>query len=95
MKLVTIVAEALARPAIEQLVNQVGAHGFTVFPVEGSGAGGERRADMGEYSNVQFEVIVPPAIAQTLMDRLYTDYMPRYGLVVFEGDVRVLRPDKF
>ena len=70
-------------------------HGFTVFPVEGSGAGGERRADMGEYSNVQFEVIVPPAIAQTLLDRLYTDYMPRYGLVVFESDIRVLRPQKF
>jgi len=44
---------------------------------------------------VQIEVIVPPAVAEQLLQRLGRDYFPRYGIVAFESDVRVLRRDKF
>lgn len=95
MKLVTVVAESLARAPIETLLAEAGAQGFTVFPVEGKGAGGARLGDIGEYGNVQFEVVVQPAIAQHLLERLHAELLPRYALIVFESDVRVLRPQKF
>ena len=54
-----------------------------------------RPADIPEFANIQIEVIVQPAVAQTLLERLAKDFFPRYGMVAFESDVRVLRPGKF
>lgn len=95
MKLVTIICEALARDAVTRLLSQVGAHGFTVFQVEGTGAKGERTGDIQEFGNIQFEVIVPAAVAEKLLERLQQDFFPRYAMIAYESEVRVLRRDKF
>ena len=95
MKLVTIVCEAHARDAVTKLLRSTGAHGWTLFAVEGDGSHGPRPADIPEFANIQIEVIVQPAVAQTLLERLAKDFFPRYGMVAFESDVRVLRPGKF
>jgi nitrogen regulatory protein PII len=95
MKLVTIICEALARDAVLRLLRAVGAHGWTVFEVEGYGAKGERTAEMAELANVQIEVIVPPPVCEQLMTRLETEFFPKYGMVAYEAEVRVRRPQKF
>jgi len=95
MKLVTIIGEALAREPLTRLLKEVGAHGFTLFQVEGLGASGSRVADIAESANIQIEVIVPAPVAENLLARLKRDLLPRFAMVVYETDVRVLRPDKF
>jgi len=95
MKLVTIVCEAHAKAAVTKLLRDVGAHGYTLFAVEGDGSRGRREADIPEFTNIQIEVIVPPEVAQTLLARLEKEFFPRYGMIAFESDVRVLRPHKF
>jgi len=95
MKLVTIVCEALAREPLRTLLGEVGAHGYTLFTVEGSGATGQRTADIEAFANIQVEVIVPEAVAEQLMARLEREFFPRFGMVVYEGDVSVLRGGKF
>jgi nitrogen regulatory protein PII len=95
MKLVTIICEALAREPLERALRESGAHGFTLFAVEGTGAKGSRVADIEEFANIQVEVIVPPAVAEKLLARLEKDFFSRYAMVAYESDVRVLRPDKF
>ena len=95
MKLVTIVAEALAREPLTALLREVGAQGYTLFTVGGSGAQGPRVADIQEFANIQVEIIVPPAVAGQLLVRLEKDFFPRYALIAYESDVRVLRRDKF
>ena len=95
MKLVTIVCEALAREPLTALLHAVGAHGYTLFTVEGNGAKGARLADIQEFANIQVEVIVPPAAAEQLLARLEQDFFPRYAMVAYESDVRVVRPQKF
>ncbi len=95
MKLVTIVCEALAREPLTALLHEVGAHGYTMFTVEGSGANGPRVADIQEFANIQFEVIVPPGVAGQILARLEKDFFPRFATVAYESDVRVLRPHKF
>lgn len=95
MKLVTIVCEAYARKAVTQLLDDVGAHGWTLFPVEGSGSQGLRPADIPEFANIQFEVLVAPEVAGRLLDRLWQDLFPKYAMVAYESEVRVLRPQKF
>jgi nitrogen regulatory protein PII len=95
MKLVTVIGEALAREAITRLLREVGAHGWTVFPVEGFGAKGERTAEMAELANIQVEVIVPPEVCARLMERLERELFPTYAMIAYEADVRVRRPGKF
>jgi len=95
MKLVTIVCEALAREPLTALLHEVGAHGYTLFTVEGSGAKGPRLGDIQEFANIQVEVIVPPGVAGQILGRLEKDFFPRYATVAYESDVRVLRPHKF
>jgi nitrogen regulatory protein P-II 2 len=95
MKRVTIVTEALAREAIKPLLLEIGAHGYTLFAVEGAGARGERPADIAEFGNIQIEVVLQPAVAEKLLDRLHREFFPRYAMIAYETDVRVLRRDKF
>ena len=95
MKLVTIVCEAYALEAVKKLLPEVGAHGCTHFPVEGDGAGGARTGEMKEFANVQIEVVLTAAAADALLARIEKELIPRYGMIVFESDVRVLRAGKF
>ncbi|MBM3823451.1 MAG: transcriptional regulator [Verrucomicrobia bacterium] len=95
MKLVTIVCEAYAKDAVTKLLHEVGAHGHTLFPVEGDGSRGQRPGDIPEFANIQIEVIVRPETADHLLQKLGQDFFPRYAMVAFESDVRVLRKDKF
>ena len=95
MRLVTIVCESYAKDAVKKLLATVGAQGFTAFEVEGHGAHGERPADIREYANVQFEVVVQPAVAERLLEHLQSQMFSRYAMIAFEADVRVLRPAKF
>lgn len=95
MKLVTIICEALAREAVTRLLREVGAHGYTVFEVEGAGATGERTAEMAEFGNIQIEVIVPAAVSEQLMDRLEREYFPKFAMVAYDVNIRVRRREKF
>jgi hypothetical protein len=95
MKLLTVVCEALAREPLTRLLREEGAQGYTLFPVEGTGAKGARVADLQEFSNIQVEIIVPPAVSERLLARLQLEMLPHFAIIVYETDVRVLRPDKF
>jgi nitrogen regulatory protein PII len=95
MKLVTIVCEAYAQAPVTKLLREIGAHGWTSFPVEGDGSRGRRPADIGEFANIQMEVVVPPEVAEKLLARLEKEFFARYGMIAFESDVRVLRREKF
>lgn len=94
-KLVTIICEAYALEPVKNLLREVGAHGWTHFTVEGSGARGERTGEMKEYANVQVEVVLQPDAAAILLERLERELFPHYGMIAFEQDVRVIRSGKF
>lgn len=95
MKRVTIVCESLAREPVTRLLREVGAHGWTLFEVQGSGRQGLRLADIPEFSNIQVEVIIPPSVSEVLLQRLHTNFFSKFAMVAYESDIRVLRPDKF
>ena len=95
MKLVTIVCEAYARDAVTKLLREVDAHGYTLFAVEGDGSQGKRPGDIPEFANIQVEVVVSSAVAETLLARLESEFFPRYAMIAFECEVRVLRKEKF
>ena len=95
MKLVTIVCEALARTSVTEMLHEVGAHGYTLFPVEGVGAQGSRVADIEEFGNIQIEVVLPPEPALQLLERLERDFFSRFAMITFSTDIEVIRSKKF
>lgn len=95
VKLVTIICEALAREQLKRLLHEAGAHGYTLFTVEGDGHQGRRTADIQEFANIQVEVIVQPAVAAQLLGRLEQEFFPKFAMVAYETDIRVLRREKF
>lgn len=95
MKLVTIICEAVLEERLVELLRETGAHGHTAFNVRGSGRQGERNADIDETGNVQIQVIVKPAVAAVVLDRLHRELFAAYAMVAYESEVHVLRPDKF
>ena len=95
MKMVCVTTEALARPAVEQLLAECGCHGFTIIAAEGAGSQGQRLNEIPETSNILVKAILKPSKAEALIARLWQDFMPRFAMVVWEEDIRVLRPDKF
>lgn len=95
MKLVTIVCEALARSAVTELLKEIGAHGYTLFPVEGVGAQGSRVADIEEFANIQIEVILQTDPAMQLLARLETDFFARFAMIAYSSDIEVIRSAKF
>ena len=95
MKLVTIVCESVLEDRIVEVLRECGAHGHTAFDVRGSGRQGDRNADLTESGNVQIDVIAKPAVAESVLERLHTNYFQDYAMVAYESDVRVMRPNKF
>jgi len=95
MKLLTIVCEALARTTVTSLLHEVGAHGYTLFAVEGVGAQGSRVADIEEFANIQIEVLLKPEPALQLLARLEQEFFPRFAMIAYSTDVEVIRSTKF
>lgn len=95
MKRVTVVCEKLAREAVLRLLKEVGAHGWTLWEVEGSGNQGHRLADIPEFTNIQIEIIVRPPVALELLGRLQQEFFSRYAMIAWETEIRVIRSEKF
>ncbi len=95
MKRVTIICEALAREDVLRLIEDTGAHGWTLWEVQGSGSQGHRAADIPEFANIQVEIILQPDAAESLLTRLSSELFPNFAMVAYETEIRVLRPSKF
>jgi nitrogen regulatory protein P-II 2 len=95
LKQVTIVCEALSREAVLAVLEDEGARGWTIATVEGQGPGGARGGEIPELANLRLEVLLQPAVAAMVLERLERDLFPRYAMIAWETDVRVLRPARF
>lgn len=94
-KLVTIVTEAILEVELCEHLEQLGATGYTVTNARGSGHRGIRDAGWSSSSNVRIEVVCKEEVARRIAESLRDNYYSDYAMILFESDVRVLRPEKF
>ena len=94
-RLITIVTEAILEVELCERLEELGANGYTVTNARGSGHRGVRDAGWSSSSNVRIEVICNDEVAQRITRNLRDHYYNDYAMILFETDVRVLRPDKF
>ena len=94
-RLITIVTEAILEVELCEALEKLGATGYTVTNARGSGHRGIRDAGWSSSSNVRVEVVCNEEVAQRIATHLRDNYYTDYAMILFESDVRVLRPDKF
>lgn len=94
-KLITIVTEAVLEAEVCEGLEDLGAAGYTVTNARGKGSRGVRDAGWSSSSNVRIEVICGDDVAKRIEKHLQDKYYDHFAMIIFESDVRVLRPDKF
>lgn len=94
VKLLTVIAEAVLRDRLVEELKAVGATGYTVAEVHGSGFGTVRASEWSGPS-VQLETVVPQEVAEALLEVLARRYFPSWSVVAYLQDVEVVRPERY
>jgi nitrogen regulatory protein PII len=94
-KLLTIVTEAALEHELVEELERLGAHGYTVTEARGRGARGIRDASWDASANIRVEVVCTADTAHAIAAALRERYYDNYAMILFIGDVEVLRPEKF
>ncbi len=95
IKLVTIVAEAALEYRLTTEIRALGASGFTIVEARGEGSRGGARGVDAPGTNVRIEALVPPEVAQAIVDHVATHYFVDYSIIAYVADVDVVRTRKF
>jgi nitrogen regulatory protein P-II 2 len=94
LKLVTIVAERVLRHRLVDEVRALGARGFTLTEATGEGSRGVRASEW-EGANIRLETIVPPAVAERIVEHVSATYFTWHAVIVYVQDVDVVRGEKY
>ena len=94
-KLLTIVTEALLEQRMVRELERLGARGYTITDARGKGGRGIRDAGWESSGNIRIEVVCESATATAIAAHLQDQYYDNSAMILFIGDVEVLRPGKF
>ena len=94
LSLVTIIAEPVLEQRIVTMLHKLGATGHTITESRGEGSRGVRASE-NPGENIRIEVIVAPAVAEQIMERIAKDYFAHYAVIGWMTDVRVVRGEKY
>lgn len=94
-KLITIITEAVLEADLCKALGELGATGYTITEARGSGSRGIRDAGWSSSSNIRIEVVCSDDVAENICSYLRRTYYNDYAMILFESDIRVVRPDKF
>ena len=94
-KVLTIITEAALERDLGEEIERLGAHGYTVADVRGKGGRGVRSAGWDLGANIRIEVVCTEDTAHAIAAALKERYYDNYAMILFIGDVEVMRPEKF
>ncbi len=94
-KLITIVTEAALEAELREVLEDLGASGYTITNARGSGSRGVRDADWLTSSNIRVEVVCGDDVATRIAEHMQERYYEDYAIIIFESDFRVMRSGKF
>ncbi len=93
--LLTVIGEAALEKKLVADMEQLGAPGWTISDVRGSGHRGVRNADWGTEGNIRVEIICTRELAERIANHLQQRYYDNYAMVCYLSQVDVLRPERF
>jgi nitrogen regulatory protein P-II 2 len=94
-ELLVIIAEATLEKLLAEDVKRLGAHGYTVTDVRGSGSHGLREGIWEADRTIRMEILCESAVADEIANEVISKYASHYGISLYFVDVNVLRPEKY
>lgn len=94
-KLVLIIAEAALESRLVEEIQAVGATGYTISEVRGSGSSGERDGSWTPSRSIEIRVICTDDLAEALTQRVLERYAAHFSVIVFVAEGTVTRPERF
>jgi nitrogen regulatory protein PII len=87
---VTIICEAVLQDRLIELLQTLGASGYTIIPAQGAGSHGKRMGDMAGYNtNIEVKTIVTPETSNQLLEDL-KQFQATHALIAFRQKVEGL-----
>ena len=94
-KLLVVICEAALEKLLAEDARRLGAAGYTVTDVRGSGRGGTRDGSWEADRSIEMKVICEAGVAERLAAHVLATYGPHYSVTLYFADVSVVRPEKF
>ncbi len=94
IKLVTIIAEGVLEERIITDIKRLGARGYTLSDVRGHGTRGIS-ASFWDGAQIKIETLVPPQVADHILEHLAKTYFTDYAVVAYVENVDVVRGEKY
>lgn len=94
-KLLVLICEAALERALVEDARRLGAQGYTLAEVRGSGRGGTREGAWEADRSIELKIICEPDVAERIAAHVMGTYCPNYSVTLYFADVGVLRPEKF
>mgnify|MGYP001034114240 CR=1 FL=1 len=95
IKLLTVITEAALEHAIQRDLKTLGARGYTISNARGEGSRGARTGSWEASGNIRIEVVGSEATVRRIAEHLQLRYYDNYAMIIWLGNVEVLRPGKF
>lgn len=95
MKLITIVTESVLEHYLEDDLDKLGVHGYTIVDARGKGQEGLRDDFWSNQGNIRIEIVCDEKMSDTVSEYLYKNYYSDYAMMLYISDVNVLRNKKF
>ena len=95
VKLLTITCEILAQENILEILKKHEITGYTKYEVDGNGSRGLRGQGLKNEKNIKIEIIVRDEKLQDIVEEISRTLFANFAIVLYVGDVGVLRPEKF
>jgi len=95
VKLLTITCEILAQKNILEILKNHKITGYTTYEVDGDGTRGLRGQGFKNDKNVKVEVIMHEEKLSDVVEEISRTLFANFAIVLYVGDIGVLRPEKF
>jgi len=95
VKLLTITCEILAQENILEILKNHEITGYTKYEVDGNGSRGLRGQGLKNEKNIKIEIIIREEKLQDIVEEISRTLFANFAIVLYVGDVGVLRPEKF
>jgi nitrogen regulatory protein P-II 2 len=94
-KVLVVICEAALEKALVGDARRLGAAGYTIADVRGSGRGGAREGAWEADRSIEMKVICAADVAERLAAHVLATYCENYAVTLYLSDANVLRPEKF
>ncbi|HXX68582.1 MAG TPA: hypothetical protein VEK07_15445 [Polyangiaceae bacterium] len=81
-------------PRLVKDIKDLGVKGYTLGKVNGHGVHGRRSAGIADASSSRFEMLVSPAIAQAILQRIAESYRDQ-PVIAYLHEVEAIPADRF